>query len=408
MTLKTQLWLTLAAAIVLGQIAGAVVARVTTSEADRALAVARRAAPFIQRALEVTWTDPPARDALIDTLQSRLHRTVEVQAPDGRVVVRAGPIRCATWADSLVGPSEAPLGTIRVCADRAPRWPAQLSLFVSLGAGLWLLASLATARTTEATHGLDETVRRLAAGDFAARAPRTPGSPRELRRFAETLDELAERVGRHLDTQRQLLATVSHELRSPLARLRVLVELGAPNLESDIAKDLRRELHEMNTLVEALLDDARLSFLRANRVRRRLTPIVRDAVALVDTTIAVDADDDLEVEVDPALMQRAIALVVDNARRHGEPPIAVSVQRSENIAVVTVRDHGRGFATAAVGQIYREAFAPGIGSALAARIVGAHGGSVKAWNDDGAHVQIALPLAEPSPARALRPTPEPT
>lgn len=240
----------------------------------------------------------------------------------------------------------------------------------------------------------------------------------EIAALARDFDLMAERVRELLEAQRRLLRDVSHELRSPLARLRVALELarkqaaGAPMLER-----IEREADQLEALVADVLSLARLEGGQARFERRPvdlaelLGAVVEDAAfeaEAQDKEVAFAAADGATVNGDPVLLRSAVENVVRNAVRHTPAGTAVEVALTiaDAQAVVTVRDRGPGVPEAELARLF-EPFARvgeardrasggyGLGLAISRQAVQAHGGSIEAANAEGGglRVTLRLPLA---------------
>ena len=302
------------------------------------------------------------------------------------------------------------LGRVSLCADRYRTSPFQIALplFVTLTI-LWAASGKIAHRLAQPMAELARVAHEIGLGNFAARAKlgrhRHHG---EAAALALTINQMAGRIERHLTEQRELLAAVSHELRTPLARIRLITEMardkGAPDATLD---DLDREVVEMDALVGDLLASSRLDFAMLSR--RPIDAVEATARALeragVDAgVLAVDDEGDLEplrVEADATLLARALANLVDNARKHGGGIESVRVRREGEEVAIEVEDRGAGFDEGEEARIFEpfyrrsEQGSLGLGLSLVKRIAEAHGGRAYAENrlGGGARVAIALPVA---------------
>lgn len=271
---------------------------------------------------------------------------------------------------------------------------------------LWPLAWLATFRIARPIVELARVAHDLRGGDLDQRQALDTGDD-EVGEVAGALRGMADRVAQQLEHQRALMAAVSHELRSPLARVRVLVELareGRP--PPDLHDDLQAEIDGMDALVGDLLAASRIDF---EAVSPRPLP-VRDVctraleLAAVDD-VALTGDLDGELVADPTLLARALSVMLDNARRYGAPPVSLHVVREAGAVRLEVLDRGPGFADGEADQAFEPFWrkpsrrgspsaGAGLGLALVRQIAQAHGGRAFADNrpDGGARVTVELPL----------------
>jgi two-component system sensor histidine kinase CpxA len=255
---------------------------------------------------------------------------------------------------------------------------------------------------------------------------RAPASRRdELGQLARTFNLMADRIQTLLTAERRLLLDISHELRSPLARLSVAVELARSGKDPKDLDRIQKEADRLNTLIGELLQVTRAEGDPSQRI---MEPVVLNDVVgeIVDDTsiearakdceLAFNASASLVLDGDAELLRRAIENVVRNAIRyapHGSR-IEIDLTRRGHDAVVRVRDFGPGVPPEAIGRIFdpfyrvdsdrnRASGGTGLGLAIARRAVQLHGGTIRAQNaDPGLRVNIELPasvpMAEPVPA----------
>lgn len=254
----------------------------------------------------------------------------------------------------------------------------------------------------------------IAEGDFSARVALTGRD--EVSALATDFNQMAERISEMMTSQRQLVSDVSHELRSPLARLRIALELA--ERAADPAQALARiskEADELEQLVSDLLSLARIESGQSS--------LERQSVSLCDllSTIVADANfegeaqqqqvrlehcDESGIEGDPVLLHAAIENVVRNALRYTPEgsEIIVNLQRRDSMLEITVDDQGPGVPEEALGKLFepfarvaeardRSSGGYGLGLAITGRTLIAHGGDARAENrpDGGLRVTLTLP-----------------
>lgn len=258
-------------------------------------------------------------------------------------------------------------------------------------------------------------------------APRFAGGARardELSDLGRDFDRMSAQLRALMDGQRRLLHDVSHELRSPLARLQAAVGLAHQQPEK-IASSLdriERESMRMDKLVGGLLTLSRLEappdFTR--REQLDLTELADEIVADARfeagpgaPRLSVEAPGAIVVEGDPDLLWSALENVVRNAIRHGGAGGVVQVLLHDEgtQARIVVRDRGPGIAPSDMAAIFDPFFRAqaaqatvdghGLGLPIAQRVVLAHGGAIHAANRDGGGLQvtITLPLQGGRPAQ---------
>ncbi|MTV27153.1 HAMP domain-containing histidine kinase [Nitriliruptoraceae bacterium ZYF776] len=269
-----------------------------------------------------------------------------------------------------------------------------------LGAATWVGRSFARTIVRPLAE-LDRVASHLAAGDLAARAP-TDAGPAELRRLAVTLNRSADRLRRLLDAQRRFVADASHQLRTPLAGLRLRLETAAMSsgdpdgrLEAATA-----EVDRLVGLVNDLLVLARSEEGRRDPVVTELGPVVEDRVAAW-TLVGQERDVELRHEPGPSVavwaLPGALEQVLDNllANALEVAPAGSSVEVSVRVEGDGVRclvaDRGPGLSDEdrerAFERFWRAADAPsggsGLGLPIVAELVGAAGGSARLLPREG-------------------------
>ncbi|MBZ4416731.1 HAMP domain-containing histidine kinase [Myxococcus sp. RHST-1-4] len=380
-----------------------------------------RVRTFVAHQFAEVWDEPARRDALVRAIATDLDVGVELHDTSGAMLVRAGaPCRRAELG-LPVERGGVRLGVVRACyaqfRPKAP-WRVMLPLGVA-GLVLWLAAGKLARRLAKPVDALVRATQELGSGRLDARAEVLPRTTGEFAVLAEAFNDMAARIEKQVADQRELLAAVSHELRTPLARMRVLTELlrdGGGNPRT--LDQVDREVVELDALVGELLASSRLDF-------GQMTPRVLDgrtlaAQALERAGLSVELLDveaaDAGLMGDATLLGRALANLLENARRHGAGAEALRVHdRGEHLAFF-VDDRGQGLQPGEETRIFqpfyrkdrggeaREAGSLGLGLALVQRIARAHGGEAFAenWPGGGARVGFTVKKSGP-PAATGRP-----
>jgi signal transduction histidine kinase len=342
----------------------------------------------------LTGTGPVAADGPVRTALHTAEPATEQRA--GRLVV-AVPVLARERVTAALRASRSTAG-IDADVRRRLLVVAAIALGVIIAAAL---AALAVARRlVRPIDRLSDAAARLGDGDFSARAPRA-GVP-ELDAVAATLDSTAERLEALLQRERAFTADASHQLRTPLAALRL--ELETLELEG---LDVQRPLEQVDRLegtIDTLLDVAR-------DVPRERADI--DVVAVIDglestwhSRLAADGRPLYLRIVSPGVRARAAAPVVeqiadvllDNAYRHGEGAVTVTVRTAPGGAAIDVADCGpglRGDPEAAFARRASSGNGHGIGLSLARSLAQAeHGRLIVA--DPGPNPVFTLLLPQPA------------
>jgi two-component system sensor histidine kinase CpxA len=315
---------------------------------------------------------------------------------------------------------------------------------ITSGLMCYLLAWSLTSPVTR----LRKAAQSLAAGDLSARTG-APASGRrdDLAELMRDFDRMAERIEGLVDSQSRLLKDVSHELRSPLARLSVALGLArqkaSPEIAPELAGSLNRielEADRLNQLIQRLLTISRLES-RTDGLRKtilslrelveqvahdaeyetpgrgcRVTTLANTLSNTTTNTLAnttVEAADEFMVEADPDLLRSAVENVVRNATRYTAEGTTVEVRLERQRTahgdelVIRVLDSGPGVPEEALEKIFepfyrlddarnRQTGGAGLGLSIADRAVRLHGGQLRASNrnEGGLEIEIRIPAVQ--------------
>ncbi len=382
-----------------------------------------------RRVLSLYLLDGRGQDLLGQPLPPRLRRFAFMPEAYLREVPEIRRQRVIVHSVTLPG-----RGYLRLVASFRPPhpvWylftPARLivALLVS-GLICWGLA----AYLSRPVRALRQVTGQWTEGDLSARVSEKLLRRRdELGGLANDLNAMASRLQALLAAQRQLLADVSHELRSPLARLQLAIGLAQQRSQGVVDDELlqiERESERLNELIGEVLTLTRLS-ADAELVLRPM--VLADVIDAVISDAAFEANSvgravrllgeapDVEVSGDPQLLHRAIENIVRNAIRYTAEGTTVELsvrllERPQQAAAVeiVVRDYGPGIDEAMVDKVFepfvrvqsardRDSGGYGLGLSIARRAILAHGGTVVAENlEDGLQVRIVLPVMASSAA----------
>lgn len=239
----------------------------------------------------------------------------------------------------------------------------------------------------------------------------------ELRRLAETLNAMLDRLETAIERERRFVDDASHELRTPLALHKTALELALryesddPGLREAVASSIE-DVDRLTQLAEDLLVVARSEAgeLAINRERVRVRPLLESVATRFEARageagrrIEVAAPADLEVEADPLRIEQALTNMVDNALRHGKGAVGLRAEAGDGAVRLRVDDEGTGFGDQFLPTAFerfsradpaRTSGGSGLGLAIVETIARAHGG--RAGADDGPvgpDVWIELPRA---------------
>ncbi len=251
-------------------------------------------------------------------------------------------------------------------------------------------------------------------GDLRRRlkpAKRKDEVQRLTRSFNGMLDRLegsTRQIEESLERQRRFVADASHELRTPLTTIRSNAGFLAERPDAvekdrlEAAQDIVAEADRMARLVGDLLTLARADAdVDFRHVRVDLQAIAQEVARQTGDAVALEAHP-VAVNGDPDLLTRLLWILVDNARRHGAPPVEISVT-TDTEAVISVSDHGPGIPPAERERVFerfhradwaRATPGAGLGLAIAREIALRHGGSISAGSapSGGARIEVRIPI----------------
>lgn len=422
--LQVRLLLWFLAAIVLA-IGASIVTTMLTSE-DQGEAPTRVVSRHVQHRVAKLWDEPGAAEAYVAQLRDSTGLDIRVRRDPsvfGRHRPRAGGMvfeEGIAYVPVVKGGVTVGALELRTGAQPPKLWRVVLALLAALVV-LGLVARRVSMRLARPLEHVAGTAERFGAGDLSARTgieklPRRWVAD-EVREVGRAFDGMAERIERVVTDQRELLAAISHELRSPMGRARVALEIarerGGDATERPLS-DVEKQLVEMDAILGDLLASARAGLAD---VRREPTDLAAWIASRIDAEgggpITLVRRASPRAAVDPALLGRALHNVFANAWAHGHPreqPLEVVLDADDTNARIAVRDRGPGFAA----EVLPRAFEPfvtgtgaarspgahgiGLGLSLVRRIVEAHGGTASARNVEeagavkGAEIVLVLPL----------------
>jgi two-component system sensor histidine kinase CpxA len=282
----------------------------------------------------------------------------------------------------------------------------------------WVLAITIASPLRKMSIAVD----RFGSGDLSVRLHSSRED--EIGEVARAFDTMADRIQTLMTAERRLLQDVSHELRSPLARLSFAAQLvkTASDRTAAVAR-LQKEIDRLTALVSALLQMTRAE---GDPTSQRWEPIafsklVHDIAGdcqleaeARDCRILVDATPGLELDGDPELLRRAIENVVRNAVRYSASGSIIEVKlKKDNASTrVVVRDYGPGVPSHVLDKIFSPFFrvddartsdtgGVGLGLAIASRAVQLHRGKITAVNaNPGLLIKMEFPVCGPKRANA--------
>ena len=416
-SLFIKIYLTLLASLAVVAIASAAFVWIGHDEDDRGWRGRRD--QFIAAMLPPE-ASPAELNALLGRLGGALDADLAIYDRRGRLVAFAGhpfPDRIREWRGRMHDEDEDDDNdhgmTMRLADGRTvaarmerPLGPGgrnPLAYLVMIAGVIGLAAYPVVRHLTRRLETLRKGVDAWGEGALVTRVPAS-GSD-EVAAVAQSFNRAADHIERMIMAHRALLANASHELRTPLARLRMAIDLYEQSPGAARKDEIVRNLGELDDLVEEILLASRLD--HAERLDH-VEPVdllalaseegARNGIEISGTPAIVNGD--------PRLLTRLIRNLMQNALRHGAPPVTAQVARAGGRISFSVRDHGDGIPDGEGRRVFEPFYRPsgrgetaggwGLGLSLVRQIAGHHGGTVRHERpaDGGARFVVEFPDRE--------------
>jgi len=385
--------------------------------------------------------DPiPAGGTTLVQVLDQQGRVLAASLGADRLVAALGPDQlqtALTGPNTLSGSDFGVQGTVRVAAHTAtgPDGPSvvlvatpssdiddavrvvRLSLIIGFAVLLAILAAAAwrlIGATLRPVESLRVGAERITGSSSAATLP-LPNSTDEIRRLAETLNDMLDRLALSRSRQRQFVADAAHELRSPLASLHTQLDVAIATGSAPDNLDLLVEVQRLTGLVNDLLLLARVD--DAAPPPRQQLDLANVAVGAVDRyaaqpiPVSVSMTGEVFVEANPAAVERILRNVLDNAVRHARTAVQVTIgPAGDTTARVVITDDGPGISADDREQVFqrftrlqdardRDSGGSGLGLAIVRELIEQQGGTVRLGDAVGySHgLRVELSFVRPSP-----------
>ena len=264
---------------------------------------------------------------------------------------------------------------------------------------LILIAILFLKNQTRPLTNLAKAAQRFGKGDYINEF--RPSGAREIRNAAYEFDRMAKRINRHLNQRSEMLSGISHDLRTPLTRLKL--QLAMVN-NKEISENMTKDIDEMENMLNDYLQFAKT---QAKEITEKVS--LKDLFLIIEKRIKnsnlnINIENDVSFYGRKNALQRCFSNIINNGLIYGEK-IKVTVQKSSNRAIILFNDDGPGIPI----EHYRNVFKPffrldksrslnksgvGLGLAIVEDIVHSHGGNIQLSKSDlgGLQVKISLPF----------------
>jgi two-component system osmolarity sensor histidine kinase EnvZ len=234
--------------------------------------------------------------------------------------------------------------------------------------------------------------------------------PAEIRTLAGAFNQMTADLKQADDERALLLAGVSHDLRTPLSRIRLGIEMLQDKADAAIASGMAQDIDDIDAAISQFLDFARVGQGEVVAADGDLNAIVRsigERYVRSGKALELHLSELPPMPLRPLAIQRLVANLIDNALRHGNGKVEIRAAAERGRAVIDVLDRGPGIPPEAVERMMRpftrmdsarSSSGTGLGLAIVERIAHMHGGTVQLMPREGGglHARVTLPLARPA------------
>lgn len=240
--------------------------------------------------------------------------------------------------------------------------------------------------------------------------PVEESGPAEIRTLAGAFNQMATDLKRLDDERALLLAGVSHDLRTPLSRIRLGLEMLDEKGEAGLKEGIERDIEDIDAAIGQFLDFARVTDTEPETAEGDLNALVRSVAeryARLHKTVTIQLAAVPPLPLRPLAIQRLLDNLIENALRHGGGAVEIATGRSDAGAFVEVLDRGPGIPPGEIDRMLRPftrldaargGAGTGLGLAIVERIARAHGGTVRLLPREGgglrARVELPLPTGK--------------
>lgn len=362
---------------------------------------------------------PEEQQAALARWQSRMRADLALYSATGEKIAEVGrplpPLESSQTASGWLG-GKPPVFAVKLPDQRwlvgqrmHPRRKPPISLFaalimiaVAVGIGAYPIVR----RLTRRLERLQTSVEALGAGQLSTRI--VVQGQDEVGRLASSFNRSAARIEALIAAQKALLANASHELRSPLARIRMAVELMGPQAQPEMREELTRNIAELDQLIDEILLASRLDATADGLPAFEqvdLSALVVEECARIDAVMDTDMGaQPIDMQGDARLLRRMVRNLLENARRYGNGTvIRVTLTTVSNQILLQICDGGPGIPAAERENIFAPFYrlpgarerdgGVGLGLSLVRQIARRHGGDVAciASSEPGSCFKVTLP-----------------
>lgn len=351
---------------------------------------------------------PPEPNSRLYWLEERLRRQI---SPDSRILVTDRGDAPEAWISLKTTNGEYWYVTQRQRFDAGfpAKWTIVLVMVVCISViGVYW----GVRRVNKPLRQLTKAVHRIAEGQTPAPVPE-PGGPQEIQALSAAFNSMQQALKAFESNRTIMLAGVSHDLRTPLSRLRLGLEMLISPKDSVALEPLVQDLEEIDRIIDQFLDFARdnpqnwLSRGSVNEVVRATHErfVTRNHPVTLDLSFTPD-----DTLINDRAIERVITNLVENALRYGDPPISIRTETFSDLVRLSVLDRGTGIPAQEVARLMqpftrRESSrsghpGSGLGLAIVDRIIRMHRGNFKLLPRNGGGLEARIEIPREAPAQS--------
>ena len=228
-----------------------------------------------------------------------------------------------------------------------------------------------------------------------------PSGAQEIRKAAFEFDRMAKRINRHLNQRSEMLSGISHDLRTPLTRLKLQLAMID---QKDLSKKMSKDIDEMEKMLNDYLQFAKTQ-LQEKTISVDLNRLLNELKNNINNNnLKISCGTDISLKGRPLALKRSFENIIQNGLKYGKN-VYVDVQKGNNRILVTVDDDGPGIPEDQYKNVFKPFFrldksrslnqsGIGLGLAIVEDVINSHGGSIHLGksNYNGLQVKISLPF----------------
>ena len=228
-----------------------------------------------------------------------------------------------------------------------------------------------------------------------------PSGAQEIRKAAYEFDRMAKRINRHLNQRSEMLSGISHDLRTPLTRLKL--QLAMIN-QKDLSNKMSKDIDEMENMLNDYLQFAKTQVQEKN-TEMELTEILNEIKKSLNTNnLKISYEDKVHLKGRPTALKRSFENIIQNGLTYGEN-VLVNIQKSSNRIIIIFEDDGPGIPEDQFKNVFKPFFrldksrslnksGVGLGLAIVEDIINSHGGNIQLGKSkqEGLQVKVFLPF----------------